>query len=158
MATEISAPTWTIRPAQASEQSIIEAMIKDANLNPRDLHWSRFLVVDEAGQVLGIGQIKPHKDGSRELASLAVLPEHQGRGLGAALMEALLAQAPGLLYLMCEAHNEAFYQRWGFQVCRYRDMPTYFRRIYPIMLVMVAFLRLKGQRVHLLIMRRLPAS
>jgi predicted N-acetyltransferase YhbS len=65
----------------------------------------------------------------RELASIAVAPEHRRRGLARALIEALLAQHPGPLYLMSESGLEAFYAQFGFRCIAEPEMPTYFRRM-----------------------------
>ena len=61
--------------------------------------------------------MKPHGDGSRELASLAVLPEWQGRGVGRALVHALLDGEPGPIYLTCAAGLEGYYEQFGFHRC-----------------------------------------
>ena len=49
-----------------------------AGLNPFSLGWPRFLVAEDGGRVVGVAQIKPHGDGSRELASLAVVARPAG--------------------------------------------------------------------------------
>ena len=36
--------------------------------------------------MVGVAHIKAHGDGSRELASLAVVPDRQGEGIGGALI------------------------------------------------------------------------
>ena len=86
-----------LRPAVAADQQAITEMIAAAELNPSGLEWPRFLVVADGGEVVGIGQVKGHFDGTRELASLAVRPAYQGRGIGHALMIALLARRVGLV-------------------------------------------------------------
>jgi N-acetylglutamate synthase-like GNAT family acetyltransferase len=64
---------FTTRPATAADQQTISRMIGEAGLNRMGLKWPRFIVVEEAGSILGIGQVKPHRDGTLELASLAVV-------------------------------------------------------------------------------------
>ena len=58
-----------IRPATEHDDAAIKAVIRAARINPNDLEWQRFLVVEDAGRIVGTGQIKPHADGTRELSS-----------------------------------------------------------------------------------------
>ncbi len=122
-----------IRPATAADQPAIRALVLAARLNPTGLDWRRFLVaVDpEAGaRIVGVAQVKPHRDGSRELASLAVVPGRQGAGIGAALVRALLARETGPLYLMCAGPLAGYYTRFGFRHVGPAALPPYFRRVH----------------------------
>jgi len=121
-----------LRPATADDQQAIKAIVRRARLNPSSLDWPRFVVVAEGTQLVGIGQVKPHRDGSRELASIAVVPERQGLGIGGDIVRALIERETGVLYLMCEQTRETFYERFSFQHIEPRQMPPYFRRIYWI--------------------------
>ena len=74
----------TYRPAQASDEAAIKALIRAVNINPIGLKWQRFMVaVDENGRLIGCGQIKPHRDGPASFgrgnaAPLAHLHEQAG--------------------------------------------------------------------------------
>lgn len=117
-----------LRSASAGDAQAIRALIRSAQINPVGLDWRRFtLAVDGSGRLVGCGQIKPHRDGSRELASIAVVPEWRGRGVARALIEHLLETHPGTLYLTCRASLGSLYARFGFQVVDESEMPTYFR-------------------------------
>ncbi len=121
---------YDVRPATEFESTQIKDLIHLVGINPSGLDWRRFLVaVDESGQVLGCGQIKPHGADILELASIAVVPQFQGQGIARAIMERLLAQSPRPLYLMCIAHNGPMYEKFGFQRIEHKDMPKYFQRI-----------------------------
>ncbi len=119
-----------IRPATQSEQSIIRKIVRAARINPISLNWKRFVVADDDGQIVGVGQIKPHGDGSRELASIAVIPQRQQRGIGSKIIRALLEKENGTLYLTCRNELETYYTRFGFRRIGPDEMPTYFRRAY----------------------------
>jgi amino-acid N-acetyltransferase len=120
----------TIRPAEISDQQAIQKLIRQARINPTGLAWERFLVAaDQNGKVIGCGQIKPHSDGSRELASIAVIPEYRHQGIASTLIEELLAKSTGELYLMCRSSLGPFYERFGFRSVELQDMPPYFKRI-----------------------------
>jgi len=143
-----------IRPATATEQATITAIVRAARINPSDLDWRRFLVAEQGGQIVGVVQVRPHRDGSRELASLAVVPEQQGQGVGAALVGALLARERGPLDLMCTDQMEGYYARFGFRRLDGQELPPYFRRITRIVRVVDLIARLGGRRVQMVVMRR----
>ena len=90
---------------------------------------------------MGCGQIKPHGDGSRELASIAVWPRYQGQGLGRAIIYHLLSGASPPLYLTCRASLRAYYEPFGFQVLEPEEMPPYFRRLWKLFRLVKVFLR-----------------
>lgn len=119
-----------IRPAQASHARAIRALIHRVGINPTALDWRRFWVITgRGGRLLACGQVKPHGDGTRELASIAVQPEWQGHGLGKAIIAALLRENPPPLYLTCRAGLRSYYARFGFTEVADTDLPPYFRRI-----------------------------
>jgi amino-acid N-acetyltransferase len=94
------------------------------------LDWQRFvLAVTQSGEVIGCGQIKPHSDGTRELASIAVVPAWRGNGVARTIIEHLVAQESGTLYLTCRASLGPFYDKFGFRALRLEEMPPYFRRL-----------------------------
>jgi amino-acid N-acetyltransferase len=82
-----------------------------------------------AGKAIGCGQIKPHKDGTFELASIVVLPEWRGKGVARRIIEQLLEIHPGRLYLTCRSNLESLYQRFGFRTIQEEEMTSYFRRL-----------------------------
>lgn len=120
----------TVRAARAADFPAIRALIYRTGLNPLGLDWRRFLVAESPqGEFIGCGQLKPHADGSLELASLAVVPSWRGRGVARRLILALMAKAPRPLYLTCLGHLQPFYEKFGFRVLAPEDMPPYFRRL-----------------------------
>lgn len=127
-----------IRNARQAEAQQIKDLIWRVQINPMSLDWRRFMVaVDDNGRVVGCGQIKPHGNGTREMASIAVQPEQQRQGIGTAVIQRLLAENPPPLYLTCRARMEPYYQRFGFATAAPEKLPPYFRRISRI----VAFFR-----------------
>jgi amino-acid N-acetyltransferase len=120
-----------LRRATAADASFIRRLVYAERLNPLGLNWRRFwLAVDENGRVIGCGQVKPHGDGSRELASIVVLPEWRNQGVASAIIRRLLAENPPPLYLTCRAELTPFYARFGFEVAENpSELSPYFRRI-----------------------------
>ena len=100
--------------------------------------------------MVGMGQVKSHGDGSRELASIAVVPARQGEGVGNAIIQALLAREPGVvLHLSCRRELEGYYERFGFKRLEPASYPPYFR------LTTLLFSRISPLfGIHLLVMRR----
>ncbi|MBE3074799.1 MAG: GNAT family N-acetyltransferase [Actinobacteria bacterium] len=79
----------------------------------------RVTVAELDGTVVGIAVVGPHEH-HLVLWKLYVLPEYQGRAIGSALMESVVAQAMGvhpeirLSYLEGNTAAEAFYRSKGF--------------------------------------------
>ena len=121
---------YEIRPAQESESGQIKELIHLVGINPSGLEWSRFLVAAKAdGEIIGCGQIKPHGQDIKELASIAVLPEYRKQGVARKIIEELLSMSPRPLYLMCIEHNGPMYEKFGFYAIEMDEMPRYFRRM-----------------------------
>lgn len=87
------------------------------------------VAVDASDGLLGCGQVKPHGKDILELASIAVQPDHRGRGIARAIIERLLVDSPRPLYLICRAPLGSFYEKWGFRALSIQQMPPYFRRL-----------------------------
>ncbi|MCU0509983.1 MAG: GNAT family N-acetyltransferase [Anaerolineae bacterium] len=150
---------FALRWANEEDEPAIKRLVRESNLNRLGIHWQRFLVAEDlsgaAGAIVGIGQVKVHGDGSRELASIATVPDRRGEGIATAIIEALLSAQTGDLYLTCRAHNEKFYERFGFRrVERSEDAPPYFRRLVRLMNVAAAALRVFGRDVPGMVMAR----
>ena len=138
-----------IRQATEADQSTINRLIKEANLNRMSLKWPNFVVAEEDGAIVGLGQVKPHGDGSRELASIAVVPARQSHGIGSAIIKALLARELGaILHLTCRRELGGYYERFGFRRLVAAEYPPYFKRLMPIVNVVA---RLFGTQI--LVMR-----
>lgn len=117
-----------IRRATAADQRAIRALVWGSGINPLGLAWQRFVVAEAGGAVVGTGQIKPHRDGSRELASIAVAPARRGEGLAGAIIRALQRGAGPPLYLTCAGRMAGFYPRFGFRALAPAEMPPGLRR------------------------------
>jgi N-acetylglutamate synthase-like GNAT family acetyltransferase len=114
------------------------------------LDWPNFVVAEGDGAIVVVGQVKAHRDGTRELASIAVVPARQSQGLGRAIIETLLARERGVvLYLTCRRELQGYYERFGFRRLERAEYPPYFRRMIPLVNLVMRFL---GTRI--LVMRR----
>jgi N-acetylglutamate synthase-like GNAT family acetyltransferase len=142
----------SLRPATLGDDKTIRNIISQVRINPLALDWHRFiLAIDSNGNVIGCGQVKPHSDGSLELASIAVLPDWRGKGVARLIIEYLLKQHPGRIYLTCRSNLSSMYQKFGFQAIMPAEMTPYFRRLHRI----VAWINKLFRQPHsMLVMRR----
>lgn len=134
----------SLRNATENDQPKITALINKVRINPRNLDWERFIIAEDNGAMVGCGQIKPHSDGSKELASIAVEPEYQGKGVGSMVMKALLEREPGELYLTCLRHNVTYYQRFGFRELKFEEFPPDMKRMFRFARVVMWVMRIDG--------------
>ena len=120
-----------LRPAVRSDARKIRSLILRVGINPTGLEWRRFIVAeDAAGRFIGCGQVKVHKDGSRELASIAVEEAWRRRGIGSRLVRELMHQHDPPLWLTCRSNLTEFYGRYGFvEVVDPAQMTRTFRKI-----------------------------
>lgn len=112
-----------LRPAQPEDLWPIRWLVCRAMLDPTQLRWSQFWVIEHRHRVIGCGQLRQH--GSvQELGSLVVAPAWRGQGLGTALTQQLMQQATGWLYLECLGDWRAeYYQKFGFTAADWDRMP-----------------------------------
>jgi N-acetylglutamate synthase-like GNAT family acetyltransferase len=89
-------------------------MVGAEHLDPTALKWQNFLVAEQDGKVVGIGQTRPYPR-CPELGSLVVRKDFQSQGIGGMLIEALLARESGVVYLECRRPLESYYSRFGFK-------------------------------------------
>jgi ribosomal protein S18 acetylase RimI-like enzyme len=78
--------------------------------------------VEIGGEVVGIGRIVGDGALFFEVVDIAVVPEHQGKGLGARVMDALMsylrsnARPGAFVGLVADPGVCGFYERYGFEV------------------------------------------
>ncbi len=125
-----------IRPARADDQATITRMVREAQINPFDLRWSRFLVAEDESGVVGAVQVRPHP-GAPELASLVVRADRRGRGVGGELVRAMLARRPQGLVLFCRPQLESYYARFGFRTLTLSEAPPGVRLKYALGRVLI---------------------
>ena len=78
------------------------------------------LIAEDPSGIIGNAYARAAEDGTVELSRLYILPQHQGRGLGSALLKAVQNEYPGkAMRLEVQPDNTqalAFYQAKGFEV------------------------------------------
>jgi len=114
--------TWPVTYAPiAGEEYVAMGLAKwwtkDATIPA--IRAGRVTVAEVDGEVVGIASVGPH-EGHLALWKLYVLPEYQGRGIGSALLDSVVARAREdypqirLSYLDGNTSAEGFYRSRGF--------------------------------------------
>lgn len=117
-----------LRPAQAADRAAILALMRPGDYNRINLQPTCFLVAEAAGQIVGIGQIKRHRDGTPELASLVVAEAYRRQRIGRQLVQALVERHRHThptepLYLFCLVELQSYYGQFGFQTVNRSTLP-----------------------------------
>lgn len=122
---------YTLRPADEADQTAIRRLVRSVGINPMGLSWPQFWVaVDADERIVGCAQIKEHREGARELASVAVRRPWRGNGIASALIRRLVAESEPPLWLTCRSSLIGFYRRFGFnEVADDQQMPRILRRV-----------------------------
>lgn len=144
-----------IRPARLEDQETIVSFVRQAKINPRNLHWQNFLVAEEDHKIVGIRQIKTHAQGTREVASGFVLPEYRRQGISARLMNALLARETGPLYTMVNEKRAPYYEQFGFRRVDVSQLPPDFLKEYRIGRIVTSLMSIfRKDRVRIIPLKR----
>ena len=121
---------YLLRPAIEHDSQAIKKLIREVGINPTSLGWKRFIIAETAdGRFAGCGQLKPHFDGTLELASVAVAAWARNQGLASRIIKKLIGGAPRPLYLTCRSPLGVFYEKFGFRIVSDNALPKYFKRI-----------------------------
>lgn len=102
-----------IRKAEDSDIESIQTLLSTYFLDMDGVDIKYFTVAESSGRVLGCAAVVDHK--CLELHSIAVHPNHRNRGIGALLVEYIVANAPdgwGDLYVRTTAPG--FFEHVGF--------------------------------------------
>ena len=145
-----------IRAATEADARAIDDLIHAAWLNPRDLDWRRFLVVDDRGAIVACAQVRTHDRGSRELASVAVVASRRGEGIGRAISEAAIAREPVRpLFLYTESRTVKYWERFRFRVVDGDEIPEDMRgSLRPARVAMKAVSMARREHYSISVMRR----
>lgn len=121
---DLSLPNGCILRRGTSEDIwSIRWLVLSAKLDPTQIRFSQFWVIECEGKIVACGQLRNFYD-TQELGSLVVSPAWRNRGLGTLVTRHLIAEATQPLYLECLGQRLAeFYTRFGFVVIAFEDLP-----------------------------------
>ncbi len=118
----------TLRPADASDEWPIRWLVLSVPLDPTQLRWQQFWVIEFEAKVIACGQLRSFED-AQELGSLVVAKGWRDRGLGSILTKRLIQEATQPLYLECLGPRLAtYYQRFGFAAADWEALPRSLQR------------------------------
>jgi amino-acid N-acetyltransferase len=112
-----------LRKATSADVWSIRWLVLAAKLDPTQLKWQQFWVIECDGNLVACGQLR-NFSGVQELGSLVVAPAWRGRGLATLLTQHLINTATEPLYLECLGQKLVdFYTRFGFVPVSFSDLP-----------------------------------
>ena len=128
------APAVDVRPAVLADVAglagLMEPFVASGDLLPRsayDLsrHIREYVVVEADDAVVACGSLKIYSETLAEIAGVAVRDDCQGRGLGRAVIEALLGEARrlGLGQVFALTRKPAFFLGLGFGPAEKEQFP-----------------------------------
>lgn len=121
-------PGCQLRPALASDQWALRWLVFKSRLDPTQLRWQQFWVIEHEHHLIACGQLRHFPD-AQELGSLMVVKAWRGQGLGKRLTAHLIRQATHPLYLECVgAWRVGFYQQLGFRPVTVAELPLSLQR------------------------------
>lgn len=112
-----------LRPASASDIWEIRKLVFSAKLDPTQLHWQQFSVIECNQKIVACGQLRSFSE-VQELSTLIVLPAWRNQGLGSYLVTHLIQKSTQPLYLECASWLEQFYTQFGFISVSWREVPS----------------------------------
>ncbi|MEH1971676.1 MAG: GNAT family N-acetyltransferase [Nostoc sp.] len=114
-----------LRKATYGDQWSIRLLVFSAKLDPTQLDWQQFWVIECDQNLVACGQLR-NFSGAQELGSLVVASAWRGRGLGTLLTQHLINTATQPLYLECLGERLAqFYSRFDFVPISFEDLPQF---------------------------------
>ena len=112
-----------IRQATPSDIWSIRFLVLRAKLDPTQIRWQQFWVIECSGDIVACGQLREYS-GVKELGSLVVVPAWRRHGLGSILTRHLIASCDQPLYLECLGQRLAnFYSHFGFSPVTWEELP-----------------------------------
>lgn len=113
-----------LRPAIHTDAWAIRRLVFSAWLDPTQIRWNQFWVIECDRQLIGCGQLRRFGD-AQELGSLVIRAQWRHRGLGTTLTNHLIQNADRALYLECLGDRLLrFYSRLGFIPADWTVMPA----------------------------------
>lgn len=112
-----------LRPATASDIGAIRLMVLWAKLDPTQLRWTQFWVMETENEIIACGQLRQFEQ-AQELGSVIVKEKWRNQGLGSYMVKFLSQKATYPLYLECLGDKLAsFYHRLGFVAVSWENLP-----------------------------------
>jgi amino-acid N-acetyltransferase len=117
-------------PDVPSIAELVNLGVREGQLLPRSVDAIRasigdWVVVEDGGRIVGCGSLLAMGPALGEVRSLAVAPEYRKNGVGARIVDALVAEAQtrGMPVVFALTRAVSFFQRMGFTVTARENFP-----------------------------------
>ena len=100
-----------VRNATINDMPHIVRMIGEFDLDYECLSPEQFLVIEEKGQIVAFGRLKPYPD-AVELGSVGVRPDRRSSGYGRMMVEALIEKGPKEIWITTNLGD--YFKKFGF--------------------------------------------
>lgn len=111
-----------LRKAKSNDASSIRWLVFKAKLDPTQLRWQQFWVIECDSNIIACGQLRNFTQ-AQELGSLVVTKKWRNRGLGTILTQHLIEEATQPLYLECLGDKLVnYYTKFGFITIEFQDL------------------------------------
>ncbi|MBZ8180905.1 GNAT family N-acetyltransferase [Oscillatoria salina] len=125
-------PGCQLRPATARDIWKIRLLVLQAMLDPTQIRWQQFWVIESEGEIIACGQLRAIAN-IQELGSIIVKSRWRGQGIATYLIKYLISQATQPLYLEClGARLASFYTRFGFEAISFSELPASLKSKYRL--------------------------
>ena len=114
---------FVLRKAVIDDAVKIRQMVRNEWLNPFELNWQNFWIVEKEYTVIACGQLRS-KGNIKELSSLVVSSEYRKQGIGTYLVRHIIEQTDKKIYLSCGSNLESFYSQLGFKQVSWSKLPS----------------------------------
>lgn len=108
-----------LRPIRTAVFVVEQQVPAELEMDDMDAHCVHALAEDESGCVIGTGRLLPAESGIARIGRMAVDAAWRGQGVGAAMLDSLMAAAKSrgdhLVELHAQLHAAPFYDRQGFE-------------------------------------------
>ncbi len=103
----------------------IQGVLLPRSLNSIYENIRDFFVYEENGEIVGIGSLHVFWEDLAEIKSLAVLPQHQHKGIGKKIVKHCLKEAKqlGVEKVFALTYLPEFFQKLGFEVVDKSEFP-----------------------------------
>ncbi|WP_293446162.1 N-acetyltransferase [Persephonella sp.] len=103
----------------------IQGVLLPRSLNNIYENIRDFFVYEENGEIVGIGSLHVFWEDLAEIKSLAVLPQHQNKGIGKKIVKHCLKEAKqlGVEKVFALTYLPEFFQKLGFEIVDKSEFP-----------------------------------
>ena len=101
----------TVRNATNRDMPAIVRMIGEFHLDYENLEPGQFVIVEDAGVMVGFGRLKPYPDAT-ELGCVGVLHDRRNQGIGTLIVDELISRAPTEVWITTDMPN--YFRPMGF--------------------------------------------